>query len=197
MCRPRSRQIEDHSSRLTCGELSLSHLNWNQAHSHHITTSYHPIANGLVERFHRQLKAALKASPHPDRWTDMLPLVLLGIRTSLKEDINGTAAELVYGTSLRLPREFFVPRAQDNTDPASYVARLKSNMSTLHSTPTRKPVGLRGHIDSSLSSASHVLSGMMLHFSNRMMVHTESWIALPSFTPLISMVARTQCLLID
>lgn len=25
------------------------------------TTSYHPIANGLVERFHRQLKSALKA----------------------------------------------------------------------------------------------------------------------------------------
>ena len=46
------------------------------------TTSYHPIANGLVEGFHRQLKAALKASPHPDRRTDTLSLVLLGIRTS-------------------------------------------------------------------------------------------------------------------
>ena len=27
------------------------------------TTAYHPIANGLVERFHRQLKSALKAEP--------------------------------------------------------------------------------------------------------------------------------------
>ena len=27
------------------------------------TTSYHPIANGLVERFHHQLKAALKSHP--------------------------------------------------------------------------------------------------------------------------------------
>ncbi len=42
------------------------------------------IANGLVERFHRQLKSALKASPHPNHWTDMLHLVLLGIRTTLK-----------------------------------------------------------------------------------------------------------------
>ena len=28
------------------------------------TTAYHSIANGIVERFHRQLKAALKAYPN-------------------------------------------------------------------------------------------------------------------------------------
>ena len=71
------------------------------------TTAYHPAANGLVERFHRQLKSALKAQPHPDRWTEALPLVLLGIRASLKEEISCTAAELVYGINLRLPGEFF------------------------------------------------------------------------------------------
>ena len=27
------------------------------------TTAYHPISNGIIERFHRQLKAALKTSP--------------------------------------------------------------------------------------------------------------------------------------
>ena len=48
------------------------------------TTAYHPIANGLVERFHRQLKAALRACPDPVQWVDALPLILLGIRTTLK-----------------------------------------------------------------------------------------------------------------
>ena len=66
------------------------------------TTSYHPMANGMVERFHRQLKAALKSHPNPTQWTTSLPLVLLGIRSSLKPDIGCTAAELVFATTLRL-----------------------------------------------------------------------------------------------
>ena len=39
---------------------------------HISTTSYHPIAKGLVKWFHQQLKAAVKASSHPDHWTDMI-----------------------------------------------------------------------------------------------------------------------------
>ena len=63
----------------------------------------------MAERFHRQLKAALKAQPQLHLWMDALPLVLLGIHTTLKEDIHNvasTAAEMVYGTTLRLPGEF-------------------------------------------------------------------------------------------
>jgi hypothetical protein len=60
------------------------------------TTAYHPITNG---RLHRQLKAALKTYPSAECWTESLPMVLLGIRTALKEDLHCTAAELVYGTT--------------------------------------------------------------------------------------------------
>ena len=47
------------------------------------TTAYHPIANGQVERFHQQLKAALRAQPDVANWVDHLPMVLLGIRTAV------------------------------------------------------------------------------------------------------------------
>ena len=86
----------------------------------------------------------------------MLHLTLLGIRTSLKEDLKCTAAELVYGTSLRLPGEFFVPHNASDTDPTNYVAQLKHTMQALRCKPPRKPSQLRGHVDDSLNCASHV-----------------------------------------
>ncbi|XP_047990749.1 uncharacterized protein LOC125229853 [Leguminivora glycinivorella] len=67
------------------------------------TTAYHPCANGMIERVHRQLKAALMC--HSGSWTRALPLVLLGMRTAFKEDLKATAAEMVFGESLRLPGE--------------------------------------------------------------------------------------------
>ncbi|KAJ8378300.1 hypothetical protein AAFF_G00244350 [Aldrovandia affinis] len=39
----------------------------------HHTTAFHPQANGLCERFHRSMKAALRASLKDDSWTDRLP----------------------------------------------------------------------------------------------------------------------------
>jgi hypothetical protein len=57
-----------------------------------------------VERFHRTLKAAIMC--HADQqWTEALPLVLLGICTSFKADLQASVAELVYGEPLRIPGE--------------------------------------------------------------------------------------------
>ena len=120
------------------------------------TTSYHPIANGLIERFHRQLKASLKSHPNPTHWTDSLPMVLLGIRTALKDDLHCSMAELVYGTTLRLPGEFFDLTKYDTADPASYVARLKSAMQQLQAVPVRKQPQRKVHISEALSSCTHV-----------------------------------------
>ncbi|XP_068704678.1 uncharacterized protein [Montipora foliosa] len=72
-------------------------------------TAYHPQSNGLVERFHRHLKGGLKARLPGNHWVDDLPIFLLGIRASLKEGLSCTSAELVYGTTLRLPGDFFCP----------------------------------------------------------------------------------------
>ena len=101
------------------------------------TTAYHPIANGLVERFHRQLKASLTAQDEPHRWTETLPLVLLGIRTVIKRDIGCSTAELVYGTTLRLPGQFVAPVADAGLDPSDYVHRLQRAMCQLQTPPTR------------------------------------------------------------
>jgi hypothetical protein len=79
------------------------------------TTAHYPAANGLVERFHRTLKAAIMC--HADL---ALPLVLLGIRTSFKADLQASIAELVYGEPLRIPGELLTPTA-DPVEPAHLI----------------------------------------------------------------------------
>ncbi|GBN53543.1 hypothetical protein AVEN_63879-1 [Araneus ventricosus] len=51
--------------------------------SHRIhSVAYQPQSNGLTERLHRHLKSSL-VSPENPRWTEILPLVLLGGRGGL------------------------------------------------------------------------------------------------------------------
>ncbi|GBM60006.1 Retrovirus-related Pol polyprotein from transposon 412 [Araneus ventricosus] len=82
--------------------------------------SYHPQANGIIERLHRHLKSAFKAHNHI-KWTEMLPIVLLGLRSALKEDINATCAQLVYGTTLRLPSDLVTSGSINQTINPTYV----------------------------------------------------------------------------
>ena len=70
------------------------------------TTSYHPQSNGIVEHFHRQLKAAIMAHESPYPWTTTIPAVLLGIRSAVKETLGRSAAEMTYEMTLRLPGDF-------------------------------------------------------------------------------------------
>ena len=101
-------------------------------------TAYHPQANGLVERSHHQLKASLKAYHNPTAWMDALPLVFLSVRTALKADISSTAAEMVYGTTLRVPGKFFTTaRPTLVVDPTDYISQLKAHMQVIRPTSPR------------------------------------------------------------
>ena len=54
--------------------------------THHLTTAYHPQANGRVKRAHRQLKDTLRVHANGGNWVSHLPWVLLGLRSTPKED---------------------------------------------------------------------------------------------------------------
>lgn len=92
---------------------------------HISTTAYHPCANGLVERFHRQLKYALTASTNGRTWVEKLSLIMLALRKTVKEDLKCTSVELVFGTPLALPGQIFSP-VSENFPSNHFVADLSA-----------------------------------------------------------------------
>ncbi|BHF74239.1 hypothetical protein SprV_0401732400 [Sparganum proliferum] len=120
------------------------------------TTAYHPAANGMVERFHRQLKASLRAAGDPENWTDHLLLVLLGIRSALKPDLDCSAAELVFGSTVRLPGEMITPTQQGAIeDSINLLHRLRQFMRTLSPVPPRSSAS-PSYLEKDLATCSHV-----------------------------------------
>ncbi|GFX86826.1 transposon Tf2-11 polyprotein [Trichonephila clavipes] len=118
------------------------------------TTGYHPQANGMIEELHRPLKSAIKCHA-TERWTEILPIILLGLRASLKEDILCTPAELVFGTTIRLPGEMFDSSKPDD-DVVNFVSKLKSIMQSLHPKPPKHHSKRPVFIHPGLLEATHV-----------------------------------------
>ena len=71
------------------------------------TTAYHPASNGMIERWHRSLKAAIMCHSNQE-WSRSLSTVLLELRTNVL-DVGASPAEFVFGTTLQIPGKFVLP----------------------------------------------------------------------------------------
>ena len=110
-----------------------------------VTTAYHPQANGLVERFHRHLKEALKACLTGHDWADQLPWVLLGLRSEPKQDLKTSVSELVYGSPISVPGDM-VQHSTDDVSAMSHLRQLHAQVGLLHPIPT----SCHGEVDSAV-----------------------------------------------
>ena len=95
-------------------------------------------------------------------WMHHLPLVLLGVRTSPRQDTSWCPAELVYGATLRLPGEFVAPLDSPAPAPPSseFVSRLRADLASMRPAPSshhRRPAPSADPlVPAALRSVTHV-----------------------------------------
>ena len=73
----------------------------------HTVTAYHPQANGLVERGHKQIVDGLSklCSRSPGKWPNFLTAILWADRTMTRKSTGFTPFQLIYGRQCLLPIE--------------------------------------------------------------------------------------------
>ncbi|GFW94236.1 transposon Tf2-11 polyprotein [Trichonephila clavipes] len=105
-----------------------------------------------------QMRSSMNAefTPHEnDTWYEIVPIILLGIRTAVKEDLQSSCAEIVYGTNLRLPSDMIdmsnIPFCDNN-----FITNLCNRMQQLNPVATSAHCTDQYYIHSSLQSSSHI-----------------------------------------
>ncbi|XP_046801099.1 uncharacterized protein LOC124418528 [Lucilia cuprina] len=93
---------------------------------------------------------------HPDvSWVDILPTVLLGLRTAFKEDLQASPSDLLYGDSLRLPNDFF-DEADNPVDSPEFLRKLREYFNLVRPTPTAHHNKGKMFILKNLHDSTHV-----------------------------------------
>nr|VZI46106.1 unnamed protein product [Spirometra erinaceieuropaei] len=120
------------------------------------TAAFHPATNLMVERFHCQLKISLRAAVDAENLTDHPPLVLLGICSALRPDLDCSAAQLVFGVTVRLPGEMISSNPHSAVeDPTNLLHHLRQFVRTLPRVPHRSSASL-SYLEKDLVTCSHV-----------------------------------------
>ncbi|XP_018396284.1 PREDICTED: uncharacterized protein LOC108774631 [Cyphomyrmex costatus] len=82
-------------------------------------------------------------------------MVLLGLRASYKSDIKSSAAEMVYGTILKLPGEYFT--AEDPIGcPQIFIEKLRERIRMVRGPPTAHHTRKKTFLDKEMEDCTHV-----------------------------------------
>ncbi|XP_025830953.1 uncharacterized protein LOC112904634 [Agrilus planipennis] len=108
----------------------------------------------MIERWHRTMKTAIMCH-RTTKWTDILPTVLLGLRTVYKEELRASPAEFLYGTTLRIPGEFFT-HEDPPVDPHFFLDDFRKHIRDIKPVPAAHHCRQKTFCYKDLYTCSHV-----------------------------------------
>ena len=89
-------------------------------------------------------------------WMEHLPMVLLGVRTAWRSELEASPAELTFGTALHLPGEF-VDATDISFSDHDFLRNLKKQMNELSPVQTSDHATRRqGRVPKSIANTTHV-----------------------------------------
>jgi hypothetical protein len=103
---------------------------------------------------HRSLKAAIMCRAQ-EGWTEVIPLVLLGMRTAFKEDLQESVAEPVYGEPLRIPGELLAA-SPTTGEPSELITQLGHHFEQLRPVPASRHASPAIFVHKDLADSIHV-----------------------------------------
>ena len=112
----------------------------------------------LLQWHDRETPSSTESRPNvPRRWTLGRSSVVdpVALRSAWKEDYKVSWAELVYGSPLRLPGDFFAPSPAACTDITDFKSWLRTHIGKLRSVPASRHAAPSALIFKDLATASH------------------------------------------
>jgi len=100
----------------------------------HFTTAYHPQSNGLLERWHRTLKQAIRARCENANWMNQLPWVMLGLRVSPALASGISPAQVLFGRTLSVPGQF-LPTTEVQEPHPDFLTSLQNTLTRIPPPP--------------------------------------------------------------
>ncbi|GFS51072.1 integrase catalytic domain-containing protein [Nephila pilipes] len=119
-----------------------------------LATAYHLQADGLIEGQYLSIKASLRCYLSSLSWVENLQLVLLGLLSVMKQDLNCSSAELEYGSPLNMQGEFF--SKSNEIKHSKFLCHLQTVIRDLKPHPTNTHGRKAVFVASELSSCSYI-----------------------------------------
>lgn len=109
----------------------------------------------MVERFHRDLKAAIRCHFDQRDWVYLLPTVLHGLRTCDRCDTDACPAVMIHENFLRVPGQFFI-LDREEPDHHRFLNVFRRYMYKVKPVPVSHHNSNRAFIFKDMANCSHV-----------------------------------------